>query len=153
MTSPAATAGVILSEHPPGSHHWWVWCPGDHEWKYLVQADPEDKKVRLWVRFLQFHRENPHVYVRLKVMAEQLREKGWRHYSMRTLLAVLRFESDLDTSSDEVPLDTDPPERRRLRLNNDYSPYYARVLALEDRRFRDFFEMRVTKDRKNGGAS
>lgn len=107
----------------------------------------ENDKLRK--EFLQFHRENPHVYKRIVELCEELWDRGWRKYSMRTIISVLRFQFDLETGGEEVTVAGG--ETRRVKLNDHHSPYYARMLVTEKRKFRDFFEFRRAEGEDGDG--
>ena len=100
-----------------------------------------NRSSELWIKFREFHEANPWIYDRLKEMCTQLRSKGFRHYSTRTVIHALRFEWDVKTGGEEVRVDGDS-EPRVVKLNNNHSPYYARMLIEENRDFWDFFELR-----------
>jgi hypothetical protein len=89
--------------------------------------------------FQKFHQDNPHVYQRIKEICFALQGKGWKHYSMRTIIAVLRFEWDLETGGEQVATDDGPA---RVKLNNNHSPYYARMLLEDHPTFKGFFQLR-----------
>ncbi len=90
--------------------------------------------------FLQFHRANPWVYDRLVEISKDLLAKGFGKYSMRTLIAVLRFEWDLKTSGQNVSIGSG--QTVKVKLNNNHSPYYARMLMQQHPQFKGFFDMR-----------
>lgn len=98
-----------------------------------------DKTGQQWRDFLEFHAQNPWVYDKIKQMVHSLKRRGWTHYSMRTMIAVLRFEWDLRTTGADVPT-TDG--ERSVKLNDHHSPYYARLLVEEYPVLWDFFEFR-----------
>ena len=98
-----------------------------------------DRSGALWRDFLEFHKENPWVYERLRQMCLDLRWRGFNHYSTRTLIAVLRFEWDMKTGGSDVSIDGG---NRRVKLNDHHSPYYARLLIENEPSFAHFFELR-----------
>lgn len=93
--------------------------------------------------FLEFHHENPWVYDRLVDLCFELKRSGFRKYSMRTLISVLRFEWDLKTSGQTVVLTGGGT--KKVKLNNNHSPYYARMLVKEYPQFKTFFEFRTAE--------
>lgn len=98
-----------------------------------------DRSSRKWRETLAFHADNPHIYARLRDLCEGLRAKGFTFYSMRTLVCVLRFETDLASTGQDVWIDG---ELRKVTLNDHHSPYYARMLIEEDPSYAEFFELR-----------
>jgi len=103
------------------------------------EAQPQTRAGKLRAAFYKFHLDNPHVYRRIKEICHGLRGKGWTHYSMRTIISVLRFEWDMETGGETVDT-ADGPER--VKLNNNHSPYYARMLIEECPEFDGFFKLR-----------
>lgn len=95
---------------------------------------------RMRSKFLEFHRENRQVYASVVEMCNQLWDRGWRHYSMRTVIHALRFRFDLETGGEDV--DISGGVTARVKLNNNHSPYYARLLSYKDPKFEGFFEYR-----------
>jgi len=99
--------------------------------------------ARLRRRFLEFHRANPWVYAKVCGFCDQLWDAGWRHYSMRTVIAVVRFDRDLKTEGSTVTVAGG--EVISVKLNDQHSAYYARLVAYHNRRLRSFFEYRCVE--------
>ena len=87
--------------------------------------------MKLDREFEKFHRENPHVYRWLREIALRLRRKGRDHYSARTLVHAFRFHTAMGTT-DET-----------FKINNNVSPYYARLLMEQEPELDGFFETRI----------
>lgn len=66
--------------------------------------------------FQKFHKQNPHVFIRLREMALTMKRHGRSRLGIKMLFEVLRWERMLETSGDE------------FKLNNNYSAFYARML-------------------------
>jgi len=98
----------------------------------------EDDDV-IAARFASFHSENPHVYRRLRSMALNLRRRGRERYGIAALVEVFRYESAATNSDDG------------LKLNNNYSALYARLLEQQEPELRGFFSMRQRKARHVDG--
>lgn len=103
--------------------------------------------TRLRQEFLQFHKENPWVYTKLADYCERLWKAGWRSYSMRTLIAVIRFDRDLETGGEEVTIEGNPV---RVKINDHHASYYARLLAYKRRKFERFFNFRRVQGEEQG---
>ena len=103
---------------------------------------------RMRAAFLKFHRENPQVYASVTDMCQQLWDRNWRHYSMRTVIHALRFRFDLETGGEDVEIDGG--DIVRVKLNNNHSPYYARLLSYKIPRFEGFFEYRRVAGEEQG---
>jgi hypothetical protein len=104
---------------------------------------------RLRNDFLQFHYANPWVYEKLEECCERLWEAGWRKYSMRTLVALIRFDADLQTSGSELNIDG---EAVSVKICNNHAPYYARLLAYKRPKFERFFNYRHVHGETRGVA-
>lgn len=81
-------------------------------------------------RFARFHEENPQVYAWLRHQALLLKRRGHSRYSIKTLLEVLRWRSDIKTSGDT------------FKINNDFTAHYARLLMQREPELQGFFELR-----------
>jgi hypothetical protein len=68
--------------------------------------------------FERFHAENPHVYELFKQFARQV--VGFDHYGMKSLFERVRWHLDVETRNEDG-----------LKLNNNYTAYYARLLNRE----------------------
>lgn len=80
--------------------------------------------------FKEFHKSNPFVYDKLREMALQTKAAGHKRYSIRTLYHVMRWHAALET--------TDP----EFKLNNNHTPFYARLLMAREPELADFFTTR-----------
>ncbi len=89
-------------------------------------------------RFLMFHRANPDVYRRLRDMARQLKAKNRKHYGIKSLVEVLRWEHDISTT------DVD------FKINNNHAPYYARMIMDRCDDLKGFFSVRELTSERNG---
>ena len=81
-------------------------------------------------RFESFHAANPHVARRLAEMAVSLKRQGVKRYGMKALFEVLRYDAAMNTHGEP------------FKLNNNYTPYYARLLMDKMPGLRGFFETR-----------
>lgn len=91
----------------------------------------EDEQLK--DRFIAFHRANPEVYSKLRQLALQLRGSGHKHYGINGLIEVLRWHTALKT--------TDPV----YKINNNYAPYYARMLMRNESALIGFFRTRMSR--------
>lgn len=82
--------------------------------------------------FWLFHTANPAVLLKLREMACGLVRRGQEKVSIYMLFEVLRWQHLLDTD--------DPSSE--FKLNNNYRPYYARLLTMMDEELEGRFEMR-----------
>lgn len=99
-----------------------------------------DKSGVMWRRFLKFHQDNPWVYECFLQHCRMVRNAGFRHYSAHTIMYVMRYEYDLRTGGEEVP------GVGIVKLNNNHTPYYSRlVIENHPPMFWDFFELRTAE--------
>ena len=98
--------------------------------------------------FLKFHKENPWVFENIERHCRELWNAYWRTYSMRTIISVIRFDRDLKTGGAEVPIEGS--EDLLVKINNNHSPYYARMLAYKHPTFERFFNYRRVDGEQDG---
>lgn len=106
--------------------------------------------MTLYRQFLEFHKANPSIYRRIVEICDFLHRSGYNHYSMATILHVLRYEHD--TAGDVLrhsrhafePVQTTEGVKR-VKMNNNHAPYYARLVMQEFPRFRGMFDLRRCK--------
>jgi hypothetical protein len=84
-------------------------------------------------RFDEWHGENIHVFIELRRLALEWLDAGHDHCSIDLLFNVLRWQSGLRTKGDPY------------LLNNDFRAPYARMLAKNDPRLANCFEVRRSK--------
>ena len=84
-------------------------------------------------RFERFHAENPHIYRHIVQACRKLKERGWRHYSVRAIWNVIRFRYDVQTTAHD------------FKLNDHYTPFYARLIMKNEVDLVGFFEIRRAK--------
>ena len=85
------------------------------------------------LKFLEFHKANPHVYKRLVEMALELAVKGHQRYGIAGLFEVLRWETAISTTEST------------FKLCNNHRAYYARLIMENVPRLRRFFVIRDNK--------
>jgi len=77
-----------------------------------------------------FHWNNPNVLLELQSLAQGLVDAGHRHYSIKGLFEVLRFKHAIKTTG------------KPYKLNNNLTPFYARLLMEFEPRLVGFFHTR-----------
>lgn len=85
-------------------------------------------------RFKKFHLENPHIWKEFKRRVAQAMRAGVRFYSARVIIEVVRWHFDVETKGNP------------FKVNNDWSPLYARLFVYNYPRHADFFEFREVQD-------
>lgn len=108
-----------------------------------AKLDPPGRHApsQLRLAFLAFHQANPWVYVRMVAHCRALLARGYKQYSSRTLISVMRFEWDLQTTKQRV-LFAGAMAPSAVKLNDHHSPYYARMIMASHPEFADFFSRR-----------
>jgi hypothetical protein len=92
-------------------------------------------------QWTKYHMEHPEVYASFKLKALQMWASGRSHYGARFLIEAIRYEMDLKRGPD------DP-----FKINNNFTPLYARQFLMDHPRMQGFFELRSLKsERKTQG--
>lgn len=86
-------------------------------------------------RFLEWHRNNPHVYQEFKKLTFKMAGTGRKRYSARTIVEVMRWHYDLQTTGDV------------FGVNDNFTPIYVRLLIHDHPEYRNFFELRIVRSR------
>jgi len=86
-------------------------------------------------KFNEFHSNNPHIFDELVKLALALKERGHNQYSIQGLFEVLRYRKAIKTAD----------SHSQYKLNNNYKPYYARMIMQRFAFFKGFFELREMK--------
>jgi len=82
-------------------------------------------------KFEEFHRENPWVYESMVRLARQAKAAGKTKIGLRLLLEVCRWERILSTTDED------------FKINNNYAPYYARLIMSQCPDLKGMFNVRV----------
>lgn len=86
-------------------------------------------------KFDEYHRLNPQVANALEQMAYDLIKRGRRKIGIKMLMEVLRWNYQMKTD--------DP--NSDFKINNNYAPYYARLLIARNPQWADVFELRTIR--------
>lgn len=81
--------------------------------------------------FETFHTKNPHVYKHLVTLARQVRDTGYKHYSINSLFERLRWHYQFDVVTSD-----------RFKLNNNFRSRYARLVMEKETDLQGFFKLR-----------
>ncbi|MGL6123873.1 MAG: hypothetical protein ACRC1W_12855 [Shewanella sp.] len=90
--------------------------------------------------FLQWIQDNVHVFHAFAEQVFLVRNKGFKHYSSKTIIEVLRHHSALSDSGVVY------------KLNNNVTPYLPRLFDLMHPKCAGMFEYRVTSKGKFDGS-
>jgi len=85
--------------------------------------------------FLDYLRENAHVYESFERMTLKKIGLGYKHYSSRAIVHILRHETEVSEG-----------EMSTFKISDHISPYISRLFAVRHPEHKDFFKMkRVSK--------
>lgn len=95
-------------------------------------SEGEDNALTTTERFEEFHAENPHVYSTLVRLARRYREAtGEEKQSVQRLVEIARWDEKIRTRGSEG-----------FEINNDFRPYYSRLIMFLEPDLADVFELR-----------
>lgn len=80
--------------------------------------------------FDQYHRENPEIFKQFVKIARKTKQMGFKRYSARALFQVMRWHRGGRIKDDG------------FKVNNNYTPYYVRLIEEKYPEFKGFFEKR-----------
>jgi len=107
----------------------------DSELSYLMLlVDNNDDEFS--TEFMKWLPENPHVWDAFVAEAFKIINKGFKHYSTRTIVCVLRHHSAISEVSSA------------WKINNNLSPYLARLFDLRYPNYKGMWEYREVKRAK-----
>lgn len=86
-------------------------------------------------KFEEFHRLNPQVYSTLESMTRELVNRGRGKIGIKMLFEVLRWNYYMSTN--------DP--NSDFKINNNYAPYYARLILENHPEWDGIFELRTIR--------
>lgn len=82
--------------------------------------------------FEQYDADNPHIWQAFVHYSVQAKAKGFLHYGAKGIFEIIRFN-------------TAERGKEPFKVNNTYTPDYARKMELKFPEFKDFFEKRQLK--------
>jgi hypothetical protein len=85
-----------------------------------------DKSTRLWKEFLEFHKNNPHIYENYKQEILSAISSGRELYSISMITEHNRWD-------------------KKFRISNNHRAYYARLFIEENPQYKGFFRLRPIK--------
>lgn len=92
-----------------------------------------ERKMSIEERFRLFHEQNPWVYREIVYMAMTAKQLGRKRIGMKQIFEVIRWNHAIKTQGENV------------KLNNNYSSRYARLIERQEPDLRDLFETRELK--------
>jgi hypothetical protein len=82
--------------------------------------------------FLKYHEDNPQVYEKFRDITQRTIAKGFKHYSAKAIFELCRWHTGVE-GNDE------------FKVNNNYTPLYARLFEKEFPLYAGFFRKRESK--------
>lgn len=95
---------------------------------------PQTRADQILEAFERFHLANPRIWVLFQQFTLRLSNAGHTTYSAKAVFEVIRWHIDTDTSR--------PDGQEAVRLNNNYTAYYARMFHLRWPNLGNFFKVR-----------
>lgn len=83
-------------------------------------------------QFVQYHLDNPHIYQEFKKFTFKAMAKGFKHYGAKAIFEIIRFETGVKGND-------------QFKVNNNYTPYFARLFEKDHPEHKDFFYKRKSK--------
>jgi hypothetical protein len=96
---------------------------------------PEHPSNRLEKLFWAFHAANPIVYMLFCRFTDRAIRSGYPHFSVSMIIERIRWETNVETY--------DPAGGDVLKINNNYSAYYARLWMRDHPGWPNFFRTRA----------
>jgi hypothetical protein len=94
---------------------------------------PEDMDLQSWREGIIFHCNNVEVYQALLARCEEAKRNGINHWSIKGFWEIIRYDIRLKTDG------------KVFKLNNNFTPFYARFLMMRNPELKGFFETRSAK--------
>lgn len=91
---------------------------------------PETRADQIFERFTTFHNDNPGVWRLFKRFTFELIEAGRTRYSVDAIFNRIRWHVEIETRGEAV------------KINNDFTAYYARMFMATYPQHAGFFELR-----------
>jgi len=88
-------------------------------------------------KFERFHELNPQVFSALEKMTTELTNRGRKRIGIKMLFEVLRWNYYMETN--------DP--NSDFKINNNYAPYYSRLLIDKHPEWANVFELRTIRSK------
>ncbi len=103
----------------------------------LIQDKINQNKEMFSNEFIKWFPDNMHVWHAFVIETIKVQQKGFKHYSARTIIHVLRHHSAVSENGSQ------------WKINNNYSPYLARLYDLVYPKKSGLFEYRKIKQIQN----
>lgn len=84
-------------------------------------------------KFCTYHKQNPQVYEEFKKFTLKTIKKGFQNYSAKGIFELIRWHSGVAADGDV------------FKVNNNYTPFYARLFEKDHPKHKDYFRIRKSK--------
>lgn len=91
---------------------------------------PKTRADQILREFRKFHEANPRVWELFKKFSIEASNSGRSHYSAKAIFERIRWHIEIETKGSD------------LKLNNNYTAYYARLFHLDQPELDGFFRVR-----------
>lgn len=98
----------------------------------------DNEQGKHYEEFMKFHTDNPDVYLLFKKFTFEAIQRGRKKLGVGAIIERVRWYTDIETRGGP------------FKLNNNYSPYYARMFMSDFPEHEGFFATRVFRERKAG---
>lgn len=107
---------------------------------FTIEDIAHEHKEQFSDEFLRWIPENAHIWIAFEQEAFKVVKAGFKHYSARTIVHVLRHHSALSEQGDGG-----------WKINNNISPYLARLFAILNPNLANLFEYRTAHMARRDG--
>jgi len=107
---------------------------------FTIEDIAHEHKEQFSDEFLRWIPENAHIWIAFEQEAFKVVKAGFKHYSARTIIHVLRHHSALSEQGDGG-----------WKINNNISPYLARLFAILNPAYANLFEYRTAHMARRDG--
>jgi hypothetical protein len=84
-------------------------------------------------KFCAYHEAHPQIYEEFKKLTVATIERGFKHYSAKGIFELIRWHTGVKSKED------------CFDVNNNYTPYYARLFEKDHPEHKGFFRKRESK--------
>jgi len=85
-------------------------------------------------KFLEYHKNNPHVFVLFKKFANQAKSAGFANYSAWAIVQRIRWHTTIEVKS------------KKFKISNNYIGWYSRYLVYKCPEFKGFFRHKPIRE-------
>ena len=83
--------------------------------------------------FVSYHARNPQIYEAFKRITLRAIAKGYNYWSAKGVFEIIRWETKVQADEED------------FKINNNYTPFYARMFCMDFPSHKEFFRKRKSK--------